>query len=32
MKKLQKSSTIKIYKITKKKFFDGNPLKSYVAS
>ena len=34
MKKLYKSSRIKNHKITKKKksFFDGVPLKSYVAS
>ena len=32
MKKLYKSSKIKNHKITKKKVFDGVPLKGYVAS
>ena len=32
MKKQYKSSTIKNHKITKKYFFDGVPVKGYVAS
>ena len=32
MKKLYKSSRIKNHKITKKKFFDGVPLKGYIRS
>ena len=32
MKKQFKSSIIKNHKITKRKFFDGVPLKGYVAS